>query len=236
MRALILREFESMVFSKREALRVYTIIGIGGILMMWLLGPHVFNVVSTEQSYILIATLGLVIAFGRLTISMERDETNRQQTFLQTLPTLKSNIVHAKFISFLLLSTFTLVWIAILFCFNMFVNGGKVEYWMAGVLFVSMFIFVTAMTLLWYYFWGNHRLNMVFYILLGVWVAIFAFLGFILRLFLEFSFAKIIGLALVTSVLIYFVCWRVAVKRVGRKGIPQEEAQTEETVAILTDK
>lgn len=236
MKALIGREIENMGFSWREASRFYSLIGIGGVLVMWVLGPRVLGVVSTESSYVLIAIMGLVLAFGRLIVGLERDEANRQLTFLQTLPVPKTNIIHAKFMSLLLLSALTIVWIAILFSLNMFVNGGKVEYWMTDVLFVSMFIFVTAMSLLWYYFWGNHRLNTVFYVLVGLWGAIFVFVGFILRLFAGVSFIQVMGLALGVSVLIYLICWRVVVRRVYRKGIPREDTQAEDLAEFVANK
>lgn len=178
----------------------------------------------------------LVLSLGRLIVGLERDEANQQLTFLQTLPVPKPNIVHAKFTSLLLLSIITIVWIAILFCLNMFVNGGKAEYWMTGVHFVSMFIFVTAISLLWYYLWGNHRLNTVFYVLLGLWAAIFVFSGFILRIFTGVSFVWVMVSALGVSVLIYFICWRLAVQRVYRKGIPREESQVEDPAELVTDK
>lgn len=228
MRTLIGREINSMIFSWREASRIYGLLGSGVVLAMWVLGPRLLDVVSTESSYLLIAVMGLVLAFGRLTIGIEHDETNQQLTFLQTLPIPKTNIVHAKFTGFLLLSAFTFVWISILFFLNDFVNGGKVEYWMTGVLFTAMFVFVTAMTLLWYYIWGIRRLNIMFYVLLGIWAVIFIVLGFLLRSTTDLSFVQMMGLDLAASVLIYFICWLLAVWRVYQRGIPKEVAKTEE--------
>lgn len=229
MKVLIRRELDAMVHSWREAFRVYTLVGIGYILVMWILGPRVIGAVDVEQSSLLISILGFTIASGRMTFNLERDTKNRQQLFLQTLPVHKAHIIHAKFTSIFLLSVFTFVWTSFFVLVNVFLNGGEMHYWAMAWLLSSMFIFITGVTLLCYFLWGHRRISLIFYSSLAVWAAAFVTPAFTLKS-TGISFYQFMGLALIASVLIYFVCWWAAVHSVNRRGLPQEASRGDESV------
>lgn len=219
---LIRRELDAMVYSWQEAIRVYTLVGIGYILVMWVLGPRVVGVIDAEQSSLLISILGFMIAGGRLTFNLEQYKTNRQQTFLETLPVRKGEVVHAKFISLFLLGTFTFAWTSFFIFINVFLNDGEMGYWVMAWLMSSMFVFITGVILLCYFLWGHRRIGLIFYSSLAVWTAALIAPVFMLKS-TGLSFFQLMGLALLASIMIYFVCWWAAVRKVNRKGLPWEE-------------
>lgn len=228
MKVLIRRELDSMVYSWQEAFRVYTLVGIGYILVMWILGPRIAGVIDAEQSSLLISIFGFTIAGGRMTVSLERDKKKQQQTFLQTLPIYKTHIVHAKFLSILFLCAFTFVWISVFIIVNVFVNGGEMRYWIMALLMASMFFFITGMTLLCYFLWGHRRIGLIFYSTLAVWTMAFMTMVFTMKSS-DISFSRLLGLALLVTAVIYFVCWWVAVCSVNKRGLPQETSSDDES-------
>lgn len=227
MKVLIRRELDSMVYSWREAFRVYTLVGIGYILVMWILGPRIAGVIDAEQSSLLISILSFMIASGRLTLNLERDKKSRQQLFLQTLPVYKSHIVNAKFTSIFLLSAFTFVWTLLLIFVNVFLNVGEMGYWVVAMLLSSMFIFITGVTLLCYFLWGYRRISLIFYSTLAVWTVAFITIAFMLNS-TAISFFQFIGLALLISNVIYLVCWWISMCYVNKRGFPQEASNGDE--------
>lgn len=220
MKVLLFREFENMIITKDFVLKLYGLGGLALAFIMWLLGPHVLDLVKYETMYWMVAIIGLVLTAGKVTESLEKDTENSRETFLQTLPVKRHVFAQAKFISFFLLNVFTFVWIAILFLLLMFLNGWHTAHWEMPPVVISMAFFVSGISLLMHYVIGKYR-NVIFYTSLIIWAVIFGLSGLFAHVIM-ISFMAFSYLGLAASVIIYFICWVAAVLRVIKKGIPSK--------------
>lgn len=127
MRTLIRRELGEMSLAQyykddpRTYLFIFGIVGIGFPIILWLLGPGFIGVFGAEDLHSFISIFGLLIVWQMVINGLQHDDSNRQMTFLQTLPVRGSQIVHAKFTGALLLCSCVVIWIS-LFIFCEFVS------------------------------------------------------------------------------------------------------------------
>lgn len=219
---LLRRELEEMRVSadRKESVIILGIVSIIIILLEWLLGPALFDVYDTDGIAAFIVIIGMVHAGGEVDFSIEEDHAHRQMSFLQTLPIRKNQIVHAKFLNMFLLCGKIFLWIAILISFNQMINSNwELVDLTAALLAASSILLLMAEHLLRYFLWGYRKKgNWLNNISRVIWVVLFM-IGFI---FMSWSWV----LALfILSLIVYGICWRVSIKRIQKRGFPQEVEQ-----------
>lgn len=222
MRVLIRRELDGMVtMNLRRSLQTYIIFGLLFVSFMWLLGPNVIGYLEMEAISLFVFMAGMLSAVVSMLSIMEEDTTERQLSFLQTLPLRKRDIVHAKFLSILLVCGFMFIWVSVLVSANLLINDiWTMESWMVVFLFLSVLVFLMAENLLWYFLRGL-RSNWIFYFSFIAWMTVLVFLGF--NKPSGISQSLISGISLISSFLSYFICWWIAVRKVHHKGFPLEK-------------
>lgn len=228
MGTLIRREFSQFNLAKyyknsrKASLIIYSILGIGFPVILRLL---------VEDFNGHFSILSIVITWQIVSNGLILEGNNRQMRFLQTLPIRKSQIVHAKFISVLLLCGCTLVWIAFFILLNMVISGTPIKgSWilLGFFLIFSMIIYMASVTLLPYFLWGYKRVFLVsilFFVgLAGVLVPVGFFMD---RAGKEPSIFYFLNL-MILSLVIYFICWWVSVQRINKKGFPDEGSSADQ--------
>lgn len=224
MRVLIQRELEEMRVSssKMEGIITTIIMGLIIVFFMWLLGPRIFGI-DAKVLTAFVVIIGLLNAGSGMNLALEADSSSRQISFLQTLPILKEQIIHAKFISVLLLCWKTFVWMAVLISINLVINSDwSLESWTVVFLSISIVVFLMAENLLRYFLWGlRKKSNGLFTLSFIIWGVLF-FLMFSLNSSV-LSQSPLWGVLLfVFSLIVYLICWLISVKSVRMRGFPRE--------------
>ncbi|MFC4620101.1 ABC-2 transporter permease [Camelliibacillus cellulosilyticus] len=219
MGALFRREWEIMYPSSWRLLKVYFFIGVGYLLIAWLIGPSGFGLVKIDTINLFISLMGMMFTNFRMTENLEQDRANRQMTFLQTLPVAKNKIVHAKFLSVLSLCAMNIIWIVLLVAGNLTINHGwSWGAWGVVQLFSSMMLFISGMLLLSFFVWGRGHMGWLFYLSLAIWGGILFLLAVIIGLAID----RLWLFSLIGSIVTYLICWGVSWFKVARKGFPVE--------------
>ncbi|HLS10285.1 ABC-2 transporter permease [Lentibacillus sp.] len=226
MGALIKRELRALNIAgnyKNPEL-IYGFLGIGYPLIVWLLGPGLAEFYDVENFNLSVSILGMALVMLRVDNSLEREGTSRQINFLQTLPLKKSQIVSAKFISVLLLSGMTVVWMNMVILLTIFISGASYEeYGLFLGFFSSLIIFIVAMTLLAYFFKGPRRHFLIGILSIIIWANVFGLSGFYLTSLGIVSGYSVFLVFITMALIIYFICWQLSITRVKKKGFPLNE-------------
>lgn len=228
MKVLIQREFSetslAQFYRKRPRIFLCLIVmtGVGVPALLWFLGPRIVDV---TYRYAIVSVIGLAMVFHFVNHGLTRDDIHRQMIFLQILPVRKSDIVHAKFISVLLLCGCVAVWIGLFTYADLFIHGdGTVDAFtylnMAMVL--PLIFYISAVILYSYFLWGYRRTIFIQVFALIVWAFGFIGIGFLLDLTGKEPSMSLFIAVFVLSLVIYFICWWMSVRRVKNKGFPGE--------------
>src|SRR5699024_7974319 len=144
---LIQRELEEMRVSadRKESLLTVVFASLLAILFLFFLGPAFFDIFDTD-AITFIVTLAGIGFIGMLTnTSLQEDSHQRQIAFLQTLPITRNRIVHAKFLSILIKSGKSCLWMLAFVSLNVLVNSTwSIAYLMAVLLAVSIMLLLVA--------------------------------------------------------------------------------------------
>ncbi|TFJ94409.1 ABC-2 transporter permease [Lentibacillus salicampi] len=219
---LIRRELDGMVtISLKKSFQTYTVFGLVLVLLMWLFGPSAIDYLEKDLISLLIFLIGMLSAGMNMLSVMEDDAASKQLAFLQTLPVRESDIVHAKFLSTLLLGGFIFVWVSVLVSANLVINDvWTIESWMVVFLFLAVLVLLMAGNLLWYFCRGGLHNGWMNYLLLVAGALVLLYLGFYRPSGISQPF--LYGMSLGFSVLAYLICWWAATTRVNKKGFPKE--------------
>lgn len=76
-------------------------LGVVSILLMWIFGPKVIDVVSVDMENGFVSIMAVIISSGTMIGKLHNDGADQQMIYLQTLPVRNNQIVHAKFLSVL---------------------------------------------------------------------------------------------------------------------------------------
>ncbi|MFD2759625.1 ABC-2 transporter permease [Lentibacillus juripiscarius] len=231
MKTLIQRELRELNLARnydnstRAFLSVYGILGIGFPVILWLLGPGIAGIFDAEVFNTSVSVTGMVLVWQTVSGSLQREDANRQLTFLQTLPVEKRHIVNAKFTSVLLICLFTIAWMAIVMFLNVWISGiGTGETWLPVGFFASLIIFIAAMTLQTFFRWGARRLTMTpMIITIFIWGGVFTLLGFFMKRMGKEPGVFVFMIFMSLSLAIYLSCWWLSVRKVNKKGFPIDE-------------
>lgn len=236
MKVLIERELEGEVAANLgERVIYYVMFGILSVFVMWLLGPPIIGVFEAESMNSFISIMAIIIMSGSMSDKLAKDKADQQMTFLQTMPINRSQIVHAKFLSMLLLWSITFTWMSIVVSINLWMNGiWTFESWRHVWFFISLVLFARTITLWFYLLRGSPNINFIYYSALAIWTAIVLSLDFIFKL-ANFSNTQLWGLSLIFSLVLYFICWWVAVRKVNTKGFPQEMGNNRSSDKVIGD-
>ncbi|TMN23364.1 hypothetical protein FFL34_15620 [Lentibacillus cibarius] len=140
---------------------------------------------------------------------------------MQTLPVRKTNIVHAKFLSNLLLCGFIFIWTSVLVSANLLMNDvWTIGSWMIVFPFLAVLMLLVSGNLLWYYFQGSLHNGWINYALVIGGTMILLYLGFHKPSGQSQTFLYSLSLSL--SVLVYFVNWVAVIIKVHKKGFAKE--------------
>ncbi|HLS10286.1 ABC-2 transporter permease [Lentibacillus sp.] len=219
---LVRRELDGMVtINLKRSFQTYVVFGLVLILLMWVLGPNVTDIFATELISLFLFLIGLLAAGMSLLSTMEEDAANRQLEFLQTLPVRKTDIVHAKFLSSLLLCGFLFVWVSILVSANLLINDvWTVESIRIVFLYLAVLMLLATGNLLWYFLRGSLHGGWINYALLLNGSVFLLYMGFYSPFGISKTFLFSISLAIAGFV--YIGCWWLLAKRVKNKGFPKE--------------
>ncbi|ALX48584.1 ABC-2 transporter permease [Lentibacillus amyloliquefaciens] len=219
---LIRRELDGMVtINLKRSFQTYFVFGLVLILLIWLLGPNAMSFLATGTISLFIFLIGMLSAGMHMLDTMEEDAANRQLAFLQTLPVRKTDIVHAKFLSTLLLCGFIFVWVSVLFSANLLINDvWTVESTMIIFLFLAVLLLLVTGNLLWYYLRGSFYGGWINYALLLNGSVFLLYVGFYSPFDIPKDFLFSISLAI--SSLVYLSCWWIMANWVKLKGFPKE--------------
>jgi len=230
MLALVKRDLEQMVTTTlRSSLMSHAIFMIIAIGLMWLLGPKNIGYLDTNSINLLIFVFGMLMAGQFYTqFNLEEDVSYGQLTFLQLLPIRTVDIIHAKYLSNLLVACGAFVWASLLVSINLWMNGTLTMYgWIDGVVFLAFLLLLIASSLSWYFFIGNKRGFVVMYILSISWmVVMFIVLGPV-KDGITISFGLFSSFLLCLAIAIYLFSWVLSVKRIQKKGILFERESVE---------
>ncbi|RYG73513.1 ABC-2 transporter permease [Lentibacillus lipolyticus] len=217
---LIRRELEGKDSSDFGQLRGYLPLGIIVALSIYLFGPRVTGLLDVGKINSFLSILGVILVLGSLSERLEKDDANYQMTFLQTLPVRKSQIVHAKFLNILFLCALMFVVLYIFISLNRWMNGvWMLAPWTELYAFMSFLLFLSAVTLFFYFKLGYQRIQWVFLLSLLIWGGAFMLIGSIMQ-YARFPVHP--SLSLIISLILYFISWGMAVRKVNIKGIPDE--------------
>lgn len=92
MGALIKRELRALKLGNDNNPALYGFFVIGIPVIMWLLGPEFTGFYDAEGFKTSMSVVGMVLVMQIVSYSLEREEANRQMTFLQTLPVKKAKL------------------------------------------------------------------------------------------------------------------------------------------------
>lgn len=222
---LIKRDLDQMVTTTlRSSGITHAIFVIIAILLMWVLGPRQFHLLDKRTINGFILLIGMIVAGLLYTqFSLEQDASNRQLTFLQLLPIRKVDIVHAKYISHLLVVTAAFVWASLLISFNLWINSTwTIDGWLIAVAFISMLLFLMACSLLLYFLSGNkHRFIWTYVMAIGWTTVLFIWIG-PLASGIGISFGKLSSIIFILAVITYLISWGLSVINIQKKGTPIE--------------
>ncbi len=151
---------------------------------------------------------------------LKNDHANQQLTYLQTLPIRTSQIVHAKFLNVLLIYVSVFAGGYVFVSFNRWINGiWKIAPWQELYAFLSFLLFLAAITLYFYFKLGYQRIQWVFLLSLLIWGGAFMLIGSIMQ---YAWFPVHPSLSVLLSLILYFISWGMAVRKVNTKGLPDE--------------
>ncbi|GAA0429026.1 hypothetical protein GCM10008983_01680 [Lentibacillus halophilus] len=223
MNVLMQRELEGELASDlKERIIYYAMYGTVLIVLTWLLGPRVLDWFSIMGMNRFVSVMAIIVVSSTINEKLKNDSSNRQMSFLQTLPVPKSQLVHAKFLHMLLMWAMAFVWLSAVTSVNLLLNGSwTFELWTHVWGFTSASLFIQAMALLCYFSKGYRGVQAVFYLSALAWAAIFIPLGLTLK---ETGLSKgeLWGTALIAAFIICGISWRIAVRKVNARGIPEE--------------
>lgn len=223
--ALIKRNLDEMVMTTLRSSGITHIIsGMVIILLMWILGTHVFGWLSTKDISFFLILIGMMVAAIFYTFSnIEEDASNRQNAFLQLLPVRKRYIIHAKFLSNLIVCIAAFIWISVLISANLLINDTwTLDAWLPTVVFVSTLLCLVSGGLLWNFTLGNKRGFWYFYAMFIVWtVLLYQLIGPIQKS-IAASFSTLSVISLGGAAGVFLICWWISAAYVRRKGFPEE--------------
>ncbi|TRM12164.1 ABC-2 transporter permease [Lentibacillus cibarius] len=229
MGALMKRELDSMHLASqyqnklKAFIAVYGILGVGVPVFFWVLGPGVVGLMSGDMVNTSILVIGLIHSSQAISLHLFREDAHRQLTFLQTLPVRKPAIVHAKFTSVLLLSVFVIGWMFMVAGANTLLSDITVsDFWLAVGFFCSLIISTEAVVLLTYFTRGADRVNVMYWVSFAGWAVLFVLSGLFMKSLGKEPDSFVFIIYILVALFVYLFCWRLAVRRVNKRGFPQE--------------
>ena len=220
MKTLIWREFNMMAPSWKGLIKIFTLLSSFLLFFGWVLGPRIFNILEISSSNLYICIVIFIITQQFAWRNLKQDSTTSQQKFLHILPIKKSEIVHAKFLSFLLLYLVGLISSFILVFTNIWLNHEGWSSISTALLIPSMFIFITSITLYKSMFLDDESFNVIYYISLAVWTVIILSVIYITKP-LNFSMFHLTSIFLIFSLAIYLLFWFVTIQSLRKRGFKQ---------------
>jgi len=211
MKTLIWREFNIMVPSWKGLIKMFFILSFFLLLFGWVLGPRILNILEIGSSNLYICMVIFMITQQFAWRNLKQDSTTFQQKFLHILPIRKSEIVHAKFLSFLFLYLIALLSSLILISINIWLNQEDWNNLGATSLIPSMFIFITSITLYKSIFSNHENINVIYYISLAIWSVIILSVFYITKP-MSFTILDFTSMFLIFSLSVYFLSWFITVQ------------------------
>lgn len=222
---LIKRELDQMVTTTlRSSAKFYTVFTLISILVIWLLGPTMLGFLNTQSINLFILLFVMIVAGLLYTqFSLEEDASNRQMTLLQVLPISKRQMVHAKFISHLLVAVAAFIWTSILIAVNLFINSmWTIDGLLYATCLTSMLFMLIALNVLWFFMFGDHYGFIFSYVNFLVWtILLFIVVGPIVDSS-AMSFGNVSIILLIGSFATFLLSWGFSIRIVRKKGIPKE--------------
>lgn len=217
MKALLKREFELTNYFPKT-FKHYLLLSLGLLVAAWLLGPNVIGFRDSESLSLYLTIIIFGIVNSKVSTSIQRDITEKQKMFLQTLPVKTEHIVHAKYISVLLWNCVAFIWAISLSALNTLMNHGEWSDLLFVYLISSMLLFISSTTIGCFFLWNDKRINVVFYVSLVVWLISYMIGGFFLTS-LGFSWTVYMAMNMVIACIIFGGSWLVVMNQVKSKGM-----------------
>lgn len=217
MKALIYRELEVASITKKLYQYVF-FMSICLLVAAWIIGPNLLNLISVEQMSILITIIIFITINTTISNNIEVDSESSQKVFLQTLPIKTEHLVHAKFLTVLLLNILAFIWAISLTTVHILINNGEWSYLMITYIMSSMILFISSIIVLNYFVCQHQRPTLVFYVSLVIWAVVFGS-GIYLFSTLGLSMELSMGIALLGALIVYIASWFTVIIRIKTKGI-----------------
>src|SRR5699024_2834432 len=197
-------------------------ISVLALSTVYLLGPKMLHLLDVEGLSFFVSLLFFQSIHGAIFQNLKQDGENAQSVFLQTLPIKKTRILHAKFLSCLILFWMGIAGVVVLTFINIWINKGTLENMGMALTVVSLFIFSLSITIFRFVVSGRKHLDLTFYSSLIVWVILIIAVNVLLELMsIDFTMLEVISYSLLLSFIIYFSCWALATQIIRKRGFKQ---------------
>lgn len=199
---------------------------VSGIIRYWL----VYSLLIFPPSFLIekwletplettVATIVLVFTLVTVYNDLLADDEQRQTLFLQTLPIRKSQLVHAKMASVLLLWILNFVLFLLPTALIQVYRSTTEELWSQLGMFMSLALFVSSVHVLGYFLWGlRRRGRLIFFLAIIFWLVLTSSGGYLLVANGMAAQGLLFILPLLLSVFAFVVCWWIAVKSMNKRG------------------
>jgi len=215
MKALLYREFRIMPVTAKGII-AYMIFCLAVVASGVIAGPKGLGLFNSESISLYLSIINFTFLNGLVTNNLEQDSKYRQQIYLQTLPVRKQQIVHAKFSSILLLGIAFFATNALMISAYILITDGMWTDIMKSLVMAALYMFVFGI-MLFAFFSGFRRLNVIFYTALAFFVGPALLAGFFLA-GSGTSLHLILTSGFFFVICIYLLCWLTAAVKMRKSG------------------